>query len=288
MITVCTNSPIPSFQSLYDQVLAHMTFPPPELSIPALPGLKNPIYAGFSNINMEIVQLVQELQNYQLQITLMAVFEPLVAFLGGALENILPKIPGTDLTLIDLLACDPDTIYAAIAEAIAIHGIGIFPFVPNPMFSGLSIPAIEAVNVIKMVTRGYYVLLLNALLSLINQVADILEIGGLSGIPAIPTLSQVQAAILAAFPGFTSLTALIASGIGIQTLFSAISFPGLPTMLMPSPLIPGFSSYEAEFQEALAILYGNLTTVPLNIILDFVQNALGMLGFSFPTICISF
>lgn len=288
MITLCATSPLPTFKSLYDAVTEHLTFPPVSIVIPTLPTLKMPIYEGFSNTNMEIVQLIQGLQDFQLQTTLMALIQPLVSFVGGALEDFLPKIPHTNLTLVDLLAANPSVIYQEIMAAIAIYGVNIFPFVPNPMFSNLSLPSIEIVNIVKMVVRGYYVALLNTITSLISQVTDILQISNLGAIPTIPTLSEMLSTLLLAFPEFANINQLIQSGLSIDVLFAALSFNGFPPLVLPVPLIPSFSSYEIEFQEALSIIYGDFLTIPLAIIVDFVQNALSMLGFSFPTLCISF
>ncbi|PTQ91279.1 hypothetical protein [Agitococcus lubricus] len=288
MITLCANNPLPTFKSLYDSVVDNLKFPPIAIEIPTLPTLKTPIYEGFSNTNMEILQLIQGLQDFQFQTTLMALIQPLVSVVGGALEDILPKIPHTDLTLIDLLASNPSHIYDVIAAAIAEHGLGIFPFVPKPMFGSFSIPAIEAVNVVKMVVRGYYIAVLNVISSLIDQVTDILELAGLGVLPTIPTLSAITAALMAAFPQFDNLSALIQSGIGIQDIFSMLLFSGFPPIAIPNPLIPSFSSHEIEFQEALSIIYSDFLTIPLAIIIDFVQDTLGMLGFSFPLLCISF
>lgn len=288
MLTLCASSPLPTFQSLYDSVVSSLTFPPIAITIPSLPSLKVPIYAGFSNTNLEIVQLIQELQSFQLQTTLMALIQPLVDFLGGAVEDFLPKIPHTDLTLIDLLACNPSHIYDVIAAAIAEHGLGIFPFVPNPMFGSFLIPAIEAVNVVKMIVRGYYIAVLNVITSLISSVTDILVVAGLPTIPTIPTLSDITDALLAAFPQFNSLSELIQSGISVDAIFGTLSFSGFLPLVIPSPLIPNFSSFEMEFQEGLSILYGDFLTAPLAIIVDFVQDTLGALGFDFPTLCISF
>ena len=83
MITLCATSPLPTFKSLYDAVTEHLTFPPVSIVIPTLPTLKLPIYEGFSNTNMEIVQLIQGLQDFQLQTTLMALIQPLVSFVAA-------------------------------------------------------------------------------------------------------------------------------------------------------------------------------------------------------------
>lgn len=287
MAQICTSSALPTFKSIYDSTVASMTFPPSPISIPPLPGIPNPVFGDYSNINLEIVQVVQGLQDLQLQMTLSAITTPLATILGGSLDDLLPKIPGTDLGLSDLLANDPNAIKLAIQEAIAINGVGIFPLVPDPMFTGLSAPSLETNNIVKMVIKGFYGMLITTITDLISQVTDLLVLAGLPAIPTIPTLPEVTAAMLAAFPGFPNIGALVKSGISLPDLFGAISFPGMPALVMPSPLVPSMSNYEAEFQEGMSVLYGDFTTAPLTIIVDFCETTLGTLGFEFPTVCVT-
>jgi hypothetical protein len=289
---ICATTPIPDFNSLYNSALASMTFPPASISIPSLPTLMNPIYAGISHINGEIVQLVQELQSFQMMTTFSSFLTPLTSYLGLSLSAILPKIPGTALSLIDLLAMNPSAIYSAISAAVAQYGAGIFPFLKTPIFGSLSIPSIEIVATVKMVIKGYMSALLGTVFGLINQVTGKLKLPAMPALPTLPTLAQIEAQIMGAFPGFPSLSALINSGeASLNAMLASVwalvpSFPALPAL--PSPLIPNFSSLEHEFNEGLNVLYSSLVAYPMTLIMNFVTSTLSMLGFSFPTLCITF
>lgn len=283
-LTFCATSPVPTFNSLYQAIVNSLTFPPIQFNIPSLPTIPNPIYAGFNCANLEMIQLVQGLQQLQLMATLTAGLQPLISFLGGAIEDLLPKISGTDLNLISLLTMDASQIYAAIAQALA-NGI-TFPFVPKPLFNRLTIPAVESVATVKAVVNGYFMQVMDLLTDLIGQITDQLELPVLPTLPQIPTLSEIQQALLAAFPEFDTLQALIQSGISVSQLFSALLFVGFPPLTLPDPLIPSFSSFEIEFQEAITILHMELLSKPLTIIVDFLQNTLGQLGFEFPLLCV--
>lgn len=285
-IHLCVDSPVPTFNSIYQSVVASLTWPPIDITIPSLPCLRNPIFDGFSNINMEIMQLIQELQQFQLMTTLTAGLQPLVALVGGALEDLLPKIAGTDLTLIDILAMDSNAIYAAIRQAL-LDGV-VFPFVPNPIFGGLSMPNIEIVATVKAVMKGYVIEVMNLVTDLIGQACDLLILPAMPTLPTIPTLDEIKAAILLAFPEFETIQELLASGISVSNIFVLLSFAGFPPLILPDPLIPNYSNFEHEFQEAMNILHSDLTTSVLSTIVDFMQDTLGSLGFEFPKLCIDF
>lgn len=284
-LTFCATSPVPTFNSLYQAIANSLIFPPIEFTIPPLPTIPSPIYAGFRCSNLEIIQLVQGLQQFQMMTTLMAGLQPLVSFLGGVIDDLLPKISGTDLNLMSLLSSNANQVYTAISTAIA-NGI-TFPFVPSPIFNGLTIPAVEAVATVKAVVNGYFMQVMDVLTDLIGQITEQLELPALPTLPQIPTLSDIQQVLLAAFPEFQTLQDLIQSGISVSQLFSALILAGFPPLILPDPLIPSFSSFEIEFQEAITILHMELLSNPLTIIIDFLQNTLGQLGFEFPLLCVS-
>lgn len=285
-IHLCVDSPVPTFNSIYQSVIASLTWPPIDITIPSLPCLRNPIFDGFSNINMEIMQLIQELQHFQLMTTLTAGLQPLVALVGGALEDLLPKIAGTNLTLIDILAMDSNAIYAAIRQAL-LDGV-VFPFVPNPIFSGLSMPHIEIVAIVKAVMKGYILDVVQTITDLINAACIILMIPAFAPLPVMPTLENIKAAILAAFPEFSTIQELLASGISVSQIFALLSFAGFPPVILPDPLLPTFSNFEQEFQEAMNIFQSDLLTSLLATIVDFLEDALSVLGIEFPKLCIDF
>lgn len=286
MPTICCSGPIPSFADLHANALACMTFPPTGFSVPSLPGLRSPIYSGFSSANLEIVQLVQELQSFQFLTTLSALAAPLAGFLGGAIDDLLPKIPGTGIGLTGLLACDPSGLYAAVQAAITEHGIGAFPFVPTPIFHGISAPALETVNIVKFVLKGFMQSLTDAIFGLINSVTGELGLAAMPALPSFPTLAGIQSMILAQFPGAVSIADVLNKGLSALFAFPVPGFDAIPAF--PAPLVPGMSSYAVEFADALNIFLAGLLATPLRLLIDFVSSTLGMLGFSFPAICITF
>lgn len=309
--------------SIYELVHPQLVFPPainiayPEIpdapGIPPfiVPTLPTPIYNKFSNLNMEVMQFVQGLQDFQLQTTLSLMIKPLADFLGGAIAGFLPTIPNTSINLVDLLAGNIEKIKREIAEALAINPLA-FPMLPTPLFNGFSIPNIEAISAMKLILKGYYKDVMMIIPGMIDSVVGILQLPGLPSLPTLPTLPDVKAMLLEkamalptipnvpAVPGMPPLPPIPAApdmkdiplllklkGIEIPDLFSMLSFPGFPTLSLPKPLIPTMSNFELELNEALSILFADFLTIPLKKIMDFLEGTLGMLGFSFPTICIT-
>lgn len=285
-ITLCTDTPVPTFKALSDALAEKITGALPELTIPNLPGLRSPIYDGFSQLGMEISQLVQELQAFQINLTLFNVFKPIADLLGGSLADLLPKIPHTDLTLIDIVAGEAAPIYAALQAAME-KGL-TFPGIPSPLFPGLSVPGIESVNTVKAILRGYMADLVTKATDAINAACLVLTIPPMAAGPHIPTYDDVVAFILEVYPQVAKIEDLEQLGITVQEIFALLVFPGIPPLILPDPLLPGFSNFSIEMQEAMAIFRAHALTGPIGPIVDFCNDALGSLGFSFPTICISF
>lgn len=281
---VCATDPLPTFTGLWDSI--EIPFPPPSITIPSLPTLMNPIFDGYSNIAQEISQIIQGLQSYQLLFTQGSFLTTFTDFLGLDISIVLPKIPGTDLNLQNLLALDPVAIYDGIAQAI-LDGV-TFPFVPNPMFYTFDFPALDIVNTVNAVVNGYMQQVITTATSLITSITDQLEIPGMPALPAFPSLSDIYTIMLAKFPTFPDIESLILSGIPIPDLFS-LTVPGFPALPdLPAPLIPNFSSYDIEFKTALNTYFANLTTAPLQTIVNFCNGPLSSLGFSFPLLCVDF
>lgn len=261
---ICSDTPLPTFQSLWANITdIDMTF-----TIPTLPGIRSPIYEGYSNLKIELSQVMQELQQLQTLTTITACLEPLASFLGGAIDDFMPSIPGTNISFTQLLTISADTLYQQIKQAI-LDGVQ-FPFIPTPMFQKLSIPEIESAETVKAVMKGYLQSAISVITDLITQVVDQLELPGLPALPTIPTdISSLKQFILDA-SGFSTLEeALLAGWFPISQLFARISNP------------------EIEIQNQLSIYMSNLLLLPLQVIVDFINDTLSMLGATFPLICIT-
>lgn len=286
-ITLCCDSPLPTFSSLHASLMESLEgHGIPELTIPKLPGIRNPIYNGFSHPVLELSQLVQELQHYQVSLTMLNIFKPIADFLGGALEELLPKVPGTDLTLLDIIAMKTDRIYDAIQQAIE-NGFK-FPMLPDPIFPDLSIPALDTVATVKAVLRDYPASLLKKIKQLIDIVTGQLALSAIFTIPPLPTRQDVELAILAAFPTFDRPLDILTEEFSVSKLFMAFTVPGFPPLILPEPLVTGFSSFSLELDEAISIFQADALSSLLQPVIDFCQDTLGQLGFEFPTICIEF
>jgi hypothetical protein len=196
---------------------------------------------------MELSQVVQELQQLQTMTTLTACLQPIASFLGGAIDDLVPGIP----------------IKVAIQNGVT------FPFLPNPMFSLFSIPEIELVEAVKAVMKGYMQTVMGVLIELIDDAVEQLELPGLPTIPTIPSdYSQLKDYILG-LSGYSTLKeALLAGWFPVQNLFQGISNP------------------EVEIQNQLSAYMNDLLMLPLTIIVDFCNDVLSVLGFSFPLVCI--
>lgn len=284
MIQVCANTPIPTFQGLIDSIRAQLPSQLPQFEIPDILGLPVPIYPDLSVFELEFQQIIQALQSLQLSSTLLNVVKPLVEFLGGSLNDLLPKIPGLPFSLFDLVELDADVIYTAIRQAIENQTSEFLALLPLPLFDGLSIPSIETHNIVKMIKSYAMTLVLDLATDLVSQVTDILQISNGLALLQIPSLSQIKDLILAAFPEYGTIRDLLQSGIDIKSIFLALNLPIIP--VLPDTLLTGIKSPEIEFNELLTIFYTEFIASQISVLVDFVNNALGIIGFEFPTICI--
>lgn len=285
-IQICTNTAVPTYNQLMDAIQAHL--PIVQINVPDILGLLNPIYDRFSNFSLEISQILQELQSFQLMNTLKAMIDPMLSVVGVAIDEFLPKLPVLDLTLVDLLTMSPVAIYQKVKDAIAEYGIEAFEAIlPIPIFLTMSIPAIEIVTIVKMLKQYYLSMLVTKVEELVNQVTSILQIPGMPALPAIPTLADIKALALGLFPEATQLIDILKSGVSVASLFSMITIPGIPALSLPDPLFPQLSSFDIEINEALVMLRAHMNTVTISSLVDFVEDKLSVLNIDFPTFCIN-
>jgi hypothetical protein len=283
-LTVCATSFIPTFSSLYSQFIPAFNFPPKSITIPPLPALPSPIFPGIDSINLEVVQLVQQLQSFQLLTVLDVLLAPLLAITGQSLSSVLPKIPGTNITLTDLLALNPAPIYAALA-ALTPSQLSAIPGVPNPLSYTINSPSMQIVNAIQSIMSGYTTMVLDIITSIVNDVTSILHVPGMPVPPTIPSMADIQAAIIP--PGLTpaQVKALLSS-VSLNDLLArfAIPSPFPPMPLLPDPLTPSFNAPEIDLMAGLNQLYLNMSTYVMKLISDFIQS---LLGFAEKLVCIT-
>lgn len=288
MVSLCTDTPLPTFKGLYDSFAGNLTSPPMPFVFPQMPTLPVPMFPSINVPNLEAVKTLIELQSQQMLGTLIAMIAPLVEYLELAIEDLIPKIPGLDLSLIDLLEMNPQALYDAVKQKI-IDGVGdLWPFIPLPLYTSLSIPDFEIVQIASNLVKQYSMMLVTFITSLITQVTDALEITNMPTLPSFPTFDNIKALILAKVPGATTPHEVLTSGISIPEMFNILipGFPALPAL--PSPLIPSINIPEFDYIEAMGILMNHLNTSGLSLIMDFIEDTLGQfISFTFPTICIT-
>lgn len=285
-IQICTNTAVPSYNQLLEAIQAHL--PIVQINVPDILGLLNPIYDRFSNFSLEISQILQELQSFQLMNTLKAMIDPLLSVVGLAVDEFLPKLPVLGLTLVDLLTMSPATIYQKVRDAIAEYGIEAFEAIlPVPIFLTMSIPAIEIVTIVKMLKQYYITMVVTKVEVLVKQVTSILQIPGMSALPTIPTLADIKALAFGLFPDAGQLIDILKTGISVSSLFSMFSIPGIPVLTLPEPLFPKLSSFDIEINEALVMLRAHMNTVAITSLVSFVEEKLSILNIEFPTFCIN-
>ena len=279
-MNLCSSISIPSFNSLYNLLPLPLSN---IFTIPSLPCLKNPIYDFIKHPMLELVHLTHELQTYQYFTTFLSFFTPIVNFLGLSLSDILPKIPTIGLSLLDLLNLAPHTLYSAIS---ALEDFSPFSFLPTPIFQNLVIPEIELLNQVKFITTGYMNALISTLTSLIGSVTNQLDLSSLPSLPTVPSFSSLTNMLLSQFPTFPDLLSILKSNISLADLFN-FTIPGFPAFpSLPSPLISNFISPEIALMETLKIMYAELISYPMSIILNFCNTVLTAISFSFPLLCI--
>ena len=302
MFRICTNTPIPDVEDLKQQVQDQLQemmeqFPNFEdlkkalesFKSPSglLPTLKDVIYDGYSNIMAEVNEVIDAIKSYQDMLTVQNIMQPLIAVIGGALEDFVPKIPVVDISLIDLLNFDTAKIYESVEEALK-QGLQI-PFTLEQLFESFSAYSREVVLTVKMMIVGYKDMLVNTIKNMVEQVLDILEIS--ATVPLLlstPTVEDLQKILLSLFPEYESILDIIKhSGKSVKDLINMIcSFSGFPSLTIQDQLISFYSNIELEFKERLNQVVDTVSSLNLKTLIGFVQNTLGQLGFSFPVFCI--
>jgi hypothetical protein len=290
MIQLCTNDPLPSFSDMYNSFTSNLVFPPKMVfNLPEFPTLKSPFFGSISMTNFELVNMIEEIQTWQIMLTLKNIIKPLLDVIGGVLKDWLPKIPGLGLNLLDLLDINPTKLYETIATAIKNAGASIWAIIPSPIFGSLSIPDFEIATIAKLVVKDYIMLIPKMIYNLLKTIVYIVArpfMNLIPELPEFPTIQQITDTITSMFPSMDSISKILSMPtFDISKVFD-FTWNGFPKITIPSPLFPSFSMPEIEFKEALNIMYGQMILTPLKKIKDFITSVLSSLGFSFPTICV--
>lgn len=255
-----------------------------DLKIPNLFSLPTPLFSGYSNIMQELVEVIDAIKYQADTLTMMNIFQPIASVIGGSLRDLLPKIPVLDISLLDIVGGNIKGMYDAVKSALS-KGLSL-PFLPTNIFENYSNLEKEALVALKMILVGYKEALLNTMQSMVSSAMSILKISGvLPVLPTIPTIDQLKALALLAFPEYDSWYSLI-SKVEVSKIIAVLGFS---TLIIPEiGFIPNYSNYEQYLMESLNQIKDGLISQGLKMMVDFVENTLGVIGFSFPTITIRF
>lgn len=297
MFEICVNSPVPNLKDLRSDFAKQLesvrdTIPEfqefvesvVEIPLPKLFGLPDPIFSGYSNTMQELLEIVDAIKYQADTLTMMNIFKPLVSVIGGSLKDLLPRIPVLNFSIIDIVNGEINGLYDAVI--LALKNKVKLPFIPLELFENFSNPAKEALLALKMILVGYKELLITTMQSMIKNVLSILKISAvLPVLPAIPTVDQLKQEVLNYFPEYNSWYEII-TNVDVSKIMGVF---GLGAFLIPEELfIPNFSNYEQYLLESFNQIRDHFTTLGLSMLVDFVKNTLGVLGFEFPRICIGF
>lgn len=301
MFKICTDSPVPDVEDLKRQFKDQLDelidqFPNFEDLMNALKEVKTQVtgilvtvvdgvYEAYSNILAQINEMIDGLKSTQDTMTFNALIEPLVSVIGGVLDDLVPPIPILNIKFTELLRMDARGIYKAVKEAL-LNGWDL-PFIKLPIYEGFSSLAHEVVFAVKAIFTAYKQMVIDAIVGMIKEVLDILEIvAALPSLFVMPTLEDVENLVLALFPEYKSIVEIVKkTGKTIEELIAMLSVPKPP---MKDRLIAFYSNTTLEIKERCNQVVDYISGLNLQMLVDFVKDTLGSLGFEFPTICIEF
>lgn len=285
MPQVCTNSPLPTFSDLYNQVKPNLTNY--NFTMPALPTLPSPMLPDVKIPNVEMVTAISQLQCTQYMNTCMGMLTPITNSLGQSISAVIPAVPVLNVQLPALLSGDPNALLASVKDKLS-QGIQ-FPGIPSPLFPDMNFP--EFGNVMTMINliKSYIMQIPAAIYALIGQITSKFSLPGMPALPTMPSLATLQSQVTSQISGAQSYLDAMKAGLPTSQLFN-ISIPGFPAIpSLPSPLFPSFTFPEGEFYLGFGNMLDSLTSFNLNQCYQFCQNTISSkLSFTFPTQCIAF
>lgn len=301
LFKLCTDSPIPDLEDLKKQVndqidsiqeeyegfKEFITTLSDQVKTPVIPTLQEYIYEGYSSVMEEINEFIEGLKNYQDMLSQFNILKVLADVIGGAIEDLIPKIPIINISIIDILSGNIKSLYDAVKQMI-LEQIEI-PFVPLPLYETISNYTKEVVASVKMILTSYKNMITTAITDMVKQVLDILEISAILPLLfTIPTVEELKEILLSLFPDVTSMYELIKKydiDYIMDMLKNILPFP-IPNFTPPTTKF--FSSLEEELNQKLNQIADFAGSLNMKMLIDFIKDNLSMLGIEFPTICIEF
>ena len=115
---------------------------------------------------------------------------------------------------------------------------------------------------------------------------NILKVSGtLPTLPLVPSIDQLKQTVLTAFPEYSTWYELITN----VDMSKIMNIFGLGDFTLPeTSFIPNYSNYEQHLIGSFNQIKDHYLSMGLKMLVDFIENTLGVLGISFPPFYIGF
>lgn len=271
MTRVCATSPLPSYLSLKEAFAEVFKFP--GVKFPDLLTFGDLSLGSIDDLEQKISNWIHAFQQSSFLSVVKLIMDPIVSILGGAIDDLLPKLPVLELTFTNFISLNVNDLYEQIKIAFRTKYDELAALFEFPIFDGfdeldLTIPAIAT----NLFTK-FFELTIGKLVKLIKQVTDILEIAGMPKLPEIPTKPEIKSMMLEQMQQYN------------LSLADAIKklFPILPSPIIPVPLFDTKDIPTIELEHVVSIIATEFQFLPMKIITDFIQDILGV---DLPVLCI--
>jgi hypothetical protein len=239
----------PSFADIIKDI--EFKFPPafPDFSsIAQQLNLPSPIFGNINIPNLEMNQIILSFQQLHLVQAIKIAFDKVKDLLSSilGLELVLPKIPGLNADLSDLLSGD-GSIIEAIRDAIKNQVTEFTDFlnslIPTPLLGSIDSTDIDITQKITIAVSGYVSTVITYLAEQMNAIKEAAEI-------------FLQAAVSVVIPTLPTLPSLDEI---LEYLKNNIEIPPF-TFTFPDPLIPNFDSSDMSLPVKLSAMYQTIST----------------------------
>lgn len=291
-IEICTSViTFPSFNDYYEKLAdLKLKFDPSALSLPTLP---SPLFANLNSPDLYVSNLASQLSATTFLNFIKAALEPLMTFIGNALDSI-PKVPYLNLSLDDLInGFDINNLIKRLPSFSV-------PLLPDPLLANIEIPEYNLVQKVVTLINSYCSSLLTFATGIIDSVINKLSKKPFNfavSFPGLPTLPGSFDELIA--PIYAKIGAFDVEGM-IEKYTAKLSLPSLPQVFMstpfaglddlnfsvPDPLFKGFSSPAIEISELAKNYYQSLVNACGALIQKFCDAVSNFISFSFPTVCV--
>ena len=286
---VCCSTLTPSVESLIPmfQSIPYLNYPDlpsvpgirPFPSLPTLPTIGSPIFPGISIPSAEIPAFADEFQTQQLMTVVGTALSSIESVIGS---QTLPTIPGTSLSLSNILAGQYTALETAINRALAINPSVYSAYLPAPLFPAtFESPVIQAALTVKLVVKNWFSTFVNWISGLLSSVASKLKISAPS-IPNLPSFATLQTNFMNA-AGASTYSNWVTNFKGDFSSINSVNIAGISTSLSTSTF-GNMLAAAIQIPIAMSIAAGDYAAGIVTQIISWVRS---VIGGTFTQLCVS-